>query len=1005
MSQEFEKKIFEIGSELLKESKNQDQLFFKKNWWYQKILSWTMKNQKLKTSLFRFIDVLPNLSNDKQFLSHWKEYFKDQDLSFITSGLSHLVPSLMVQTLRKQITQVAQMFITGSNVETALKVISQNWEKGLAFSFDILEEETLSEKEAEIYFQSYLSVMNQLKVAQKNWSYKKTLQQDSSGDIPKVNISVKISALFSQIKVSAWEYSKIQIKNRLRLLFRKAVQDFSFINLDMEYYHYKDLYLEIFKELLMEEEFKNYPHFGIVVQAYLKDSLKDLQELIHFCKMRKQKITIRLVKGAYWDSEYLLARRENWLIPVFTQKVETDINFEKALVLLFKECEHVKIAVGSHNIRSIAYALTLYEKYPQAQIEFQLLYGMAEGLTASLSQRGFLTRLYCTVGELIPGMSYLVRRLLENSSNQSFILNSLMKKESPEKLLSAPCLKESSKRRVKPTEKLQYEGFEKALSFQTKGYFSNFPVPDFSKKQNRDSFRKSLKEWKIQFPLEVPILLGSKRLKSSEIFKRENPNQTEQMISNTFFADKDIVSKAVEKCHNFFPKWKTSPTSQRVTCLQKVAQIMKKNFFNLASLQVYEVGKTWEEACGDVAEAIDFCSYYALSYERLATPQLTDEVSGEESFLSYEAIGCVAVIAPWNFPLAILTGMTVAPLVCGNTVLIKPAEQSSLTAYEFVKILLKAGFPSESFAFLPGKGEEVGKALVEHPKISIISFTGSFEVGEQIMKKAGSILQGQENIKRCVLEMGGKNAIVVDSSADLDLAIKGILQSSFVFQGQKCSACSRIVILEDIYDRFMKRFIPALESLIIGSSENPETTLGSVVDRKAYERIQNFIKRQEKFSENNNKSSLKQRLLYKDIDKDFIKKSYFISPVLYLTSDRDSELMQKELFAPIVACFKVKTLKEAIQIVNHSSFGLTAGIYSRHPRHIEEFQSFVSVGNLYVNRTCTGAIVKRHPFGGRKMSGLGSKAGSVDYLKQFMQVKVVTENNVRRGFSPELFEQ
>ena len=438
MYQDFEKRIFKIGSELLKESKSQDALFLTKNWWYRKMLSWTMNNQNLKTSLFRFIDVLPNLSDDKQFLAHWDEYFKNQDLSFITSGLSRLAPSLMVKAVRRQITQAAQMFITGSDTKTALKAISKNWGRGLAFSLDILGEETLCEKSAEIYFQTCLSSMDELQAAQKSWPYKKLLQTDLLGDIPSVNFSIKSSALFSQTKASAWDYSKTQIKKRLRPLFQKAVKDFLFINLDMEYYHYKDLYLETFKELLMEEEFKSYPHFGIVVQAYLKESLKDLQGLIDFCKMRGQKITIRLVKGAYWDSEYLLAKQKNWPVPVYTKKEEADVNFEQALALLFKESDHVKIAVGSHNIRSIACALALHEKHPQALLEFQLLYGMAEGLAPALSGRSYLTRFYCAVGDLIPGMSYLVRRLLENSSNQSFILNALMKKESPEKLLLAP---------------------------------------------------------------------------------------------------------------------------------------------------------------------------------------------------------------------------------------------------------------------------------------------------------------------------------------------------------------------------------------------------------------------------------------------------------------------------------------------------------------------------------------------------------------------------------------
>ena len=999
MSLDFEKEVFKIGSELLKESQKRDTLFFKKNWWYQKILAWTLQKQSLKSNLFRFIDVLPNLSSDKAFLSHWREYFKDDELGFISSGLGRLAPSLFVKSLRKQITQVAQMFITGSCPEESLKVISKNWNQGLAFSLDILGEEILSEKEAEQYFQTCLSTMDQFKKA--SWSYQKTLQKDLEGELPHLNFSVKLSALFSQTKVEAWDYSKECIKKRLRLLFQKAVKEFFFINVDMEYYHSKDLYIEVFKELLMEEEFKSYPHFGLVVQTYLKESLEDLKDLIDFCKKRQQKITIRLVKGAYWDSEFLLSQQKNWPIPVYTEKSATDLNFEKALALLFEESNHVKIAVGSHNIRSLALALAYHKKYPSAQLEFQFLYGMVEGLAHALKQRAYLTRLYCTMGELIPGMSYLVRRLLENSSNQSFLLNSLMKKQSPEKLLAPPKIKKESPK-------------ESPKDSQNKA-FSNFPLPDFSKKENRELFEKALKKWEASFPVEVPLMVSASKNKKLNIFSRVNPNKKNQIISKSVFVDREQALKTIEDRESFFPTWKKTPASQRVSYLYQTAELLKEKFFHFASLQIYELGKTWEAACADVAEAIDFCSFYASSYEALSKPQLTDDVAGEESFLHYEPIGLVSVIAPWNFPLAILTGQLTAPLVCGNIVLIKPAEQSSLTAYELVKVLLQAGFPKESFAFLPGQGEEIGELLVEDPRVSVISFTGSLEVGQKILHKINTsrsvddtqvegLVNGsrsldssqcvtkQKKFKKAILEMGGKNAIIIDSSADLDLAIKGVNESAFGFQGQKCSACSRVIILEDIYDKFIARWIPAIESLVIGESQKPESYGGALVDELAAKRVKAFLEKQ------------KEKLIYsKPLEKEFIEQAYVIPPSVYLSSTPQSDLMQKELFAPIVSCYKVKNIEQALEILNQSIFGLTAGLYSRHPGHIEFFKAQADVGNVYINRNCTGALVKRHPFGGRKSSGLGSKAGQKDYLKQFLQAKVITENQIRRGFSPELF--
>ena len=986
-NKQLENLIFQKGSKLLKHSQKQKSAFFKKNWWYKKILAWTMSDARLKTSLFRFIDVLPSLSDETQFLSHFKEYFKGQEIGPITSGLGRLAPSLMVKNVKKQIQQVAQMFITGSNIEQVLNIISKNWENNLAFSVDILGEATLSEKEAEDYFKQYIGLMDCLVSDRKYWPKKKILQQDSFGPIPSVNISIKVSSLFSQIKTEAWEYSKEKIKSKLRFLFQKAVKDFVFINLDMEQYHYKDLFLEIFKELVMEEGLKDYPHFGIVIQTYLKDSLKDLQELSQWAEQREQIITVRLVKGAYWDTEVLLAKQKNWPIPVYTNKWETDMNFEACIQWLFENSSGIKLAVGSHNARSIACALAWHQLKPKVQLEFQVLYGIGEVLGWFLKEQGYCVRFYCTIGELIPGMSYLVRRLLENSANQSFILNTFTQNKSPEELLAAPQAHLETHQSFSPKTALERHNIS---TQKTEELFVNHPLLDFSRKDNRENFIKALADWEKKFPVEVPLLLEGEEIKTSEVFKRENPSQISQVISHSFLAGKELTERVVQSTSSFFEQWRHSPAQHRISNLKKLAELIKQKEFVLSALQVFEVGKTWAEAQADVAEAIDFCNYYALSYEQLIQAKKTDETAGEENFSHFEAIGPTAVIAPWNFPLAILTGMTVAPLLCGNTVVIKPAEQSPLTAFQLAQLLLDSGFPKQSFAFLPGKGSETGQYLVQHPGISIISFTGSFEVGSQIIKTAGQIAKDQKDIKKCVVEMGGKNAIVIDSSADLNEAIRGVLISAFGFQGQKCSACSRVIVLEDIYNSFIQRFLPAVQSLVTGHPKKPSTSLGPLIDEYSFQKIKKFIQKEQS-----------QKLFEGSAEAGH---AWFCPPLVYLVQEDRSPLFQEELFAPVLTVFKAKDIEEAIRQTNNIRFGLTAGFYSRHPGHIEKFKSMVEVGNLYINRNCTGAMVHRHPFGGRKMSGLGSKAGGSEYLKQFGHIKVISENSMRKGFAPELFE-
>ena len=811
--------------------------------------------------------------------------------------------------------------------------------------------------------------------------------QDERGPVPSVNISVKATALYSQIRAEAWEHSKRELKKRLRPLFQKAAEKFIFLNLDMEQYRYKRLLMEIFQELLLEDDFKSYPHFGIVAQAYLKESFSDIEKLIAFARKRGCPISVRLVKGAYWDSEVLSARRKNWPIPVYTEKALTDANFEKCTELLLQNGNAVKTAIASHNIRSIAHALALRPLYPKACLEFQALYGMGQAIANALKKESFRPRLYTPLGELLPGMSYLVRRLLENSSNQSFILSAFSANQPSKELLASPCPKGASLAQSLPPAKIQP--------------FQNHPPLDFTVKKNRERFQKALEGWRRKLPMEIPLMIDGKELRSGELLTRENPAQTDQIISRARLASKEQAERAIQKTADFFESYKFTPPEERIACLERLASLIQEREFELAALEVLEAGKSWAEAHADVAEAIDFCRYYARRFRELSLRRKTCDISGEESFSAYEPVGAAAVIAPWNFPLAILTGMTAAPLVCGNTVLIKPAEQSSLIAWQLAQLLLKSGFPKGSFAFLPGRGEETGAFLARHPKVSIVSFTGSFETGAQIIKEtaapaagffASGLSKGQKQIKKLVLEMGGKNAIIVDSSADLDEAIAGILSSAFGYQGQKCSACSRALVVEDIYDRFIERFLPAVESLISGLPERPESFIGPLIDKEAAEKVRSFLKSQKETYQ----------ILYEGKAPEG---GWFLPPMALLAKDANSPLMQRELFAPVLGILKVKDLDEAIRQANNSRYGLTAGLYSRHPGHVEIFKNRIEAGNVYINRNCVGALVQRHPFGGRKMSGLGSKAGGPEYLKQFLQEKILTENTMRRGFAPEIFSE
>jgi RHH-type proline utilization regulon transcriptional repressor/proline dehydrogenase/delta 1-pyrroline-5-carboxylate dehydrogenase len=425
---------------------------------------------------------------------------------------------------------------------------------------------------------------------------------------------------------------------------------------------------------------------------------------------------------------------------------------------------------------------------------------------------------------------------------------------------------------------------------------------------------------------------------------------------------------------------------QRAGVLRKAAELMEQRRAELSAWVVLEVGKPLREADAEVSEAIDFCRYYADEMERLDQGHIYD-VAGETNRYIYQPRGIAVVISPWNFPIAIATGMTVAALVAGNCTLLKPAEVSSVIAAKIAEILVEAGIPKGVFQYVPCKGSTVGAHMVNHPDVHLIAFTGSQEVGCRIYKEAAIVQPGQKHLKRVIAEMGGKNAVIVDESADLDQAVAGVVQSAFGYSGQKCSACSRVIVLEPVYEAFVSRLVEATRSLNIGVAEAPSTQIGPVIDANARDRIQEYI------AAGRQDAEVALEMSAPDT-------GYFIGPVIFKDVSPDAKIAQEEIFGPVVAVIRAKNFQEAVDVANGTNYALTGGLYSRTPSHINQATTEFEVGNLYINRTTTGAIVSRQPFGGFKLSGVGSKAGGPDYLLQFLEPRTITENIQRQGFAP-----
>jgi len=520
--------------------------------------------------------------------------------------------------------------------------------------------------------------------------------------------------------------------------------------------------------------------------------------------------------------------------------------------------------------------------------------------------------------------------------------------------------------------------------------FKHVAEADFSREENRKAMQEAIDKVRSQLGRHYPLFIGDQEVDTAEKLHSENPADFTETVGTTAKADVAEADRAVEAARRAYEDWSRRSAEQRADFLFRAADILERDRFEHAAWQVFEVGKVWREADADVCESIDYLRYYAHEMIRLGKPRVTEPLPGEINEYLYRPRGVAAIIAPWNFPLAILLGMTTGAVVTGNCAIMKPSGQSIIVAAKLMNVLREAGLPPGVVNYLPGPGGKIGRHLVTHPGVNLIAFTGSREVGLWINRAAAETPREQRGIKRVIAELGGKNAAIIDDGADLDEAVAGTVASAFGFGGQKCSACSRVIVLEDVYDLFLERLVEATRSLKVASPLDPGTQMGPVVDKAAKETIEGYIEK--------GRSEAREALAI-DVA-ELQKKGHYVGPVIFAEVSPEATVAQEEIFGPVLSIIRVKDFDEALRVANGTSYALTGGLFSRSPGNIERVKREMEVGNLYINRKITGAIVQRQPFGGYKMSGIGSKAGGPDYLVQFMIPCTRTENILRHGFAP-----
>ena len=1010
-----DKRIFEIGAEMLGHAHAHKAGLLNARFYQDKLMDWAMRDQEFKVQLFRFVDAFPVLTTPEMVHDHLVDYLTQpgvkpppgMDLALKAGGIAK---GLAAKSISGQIKGMASNFIAGTDAKSALPGLRDLWKDGIAFSVDLLGEACLSDAEADAYRDKYHDLIVNLPGEVAGWAPNERLESDHLGGIPRTNVSIKISSLSGRLNPIDAEGSIKDLMTRLVPLLETARDHGVFVNFDMEQFAVKDLTLDLFMRCCEAVDFQA----GLAMQAYLKSGVADATRICDWARRTGRVVSVRLVKGAYWDYETIHAEERGWPCPVWGAKWQTDRCFEDMTRVFLDACPKaagavdarqlgptrreaglggVKLALGSHNVRSIAACLAGMEQrgLPQNAVELQMLHGMADQLKHAAEDMGMRVREYVPVGEMIPGMAYLVRRLLENTSNESWLKAGFLDNATPEQLLAAPHPKMDADTPAEQPDLYLIAPERHALSSAVAGVgdgrpFFNEPFRDFSQQAEHAAFAAAVAA------ARVPQVANDK-----------TPEQAAEMMAR---ADKA------------FEVWRDVDPMVRADVLVRTAAKMRARRDELSGIALKEAGKPWAEADADVCEAIDFCEYYARESVGLFGRERMGRFIGELDEQWYQARGVAVIISPWNFPAAICCGMTAAALVCGNTTIIKPAEQTPGIAKVMFDMLIeamheagvaKAGVkPEDVLQFCPAPGETTGASLVRDSRTAIIAFTGSKAVGLDIIKAAGVTGPEQDHVKKVVCEMGGKNAIIIDASADLDEAVLGVRYSAFGFDGQKCSACSRCIVVDPAgpdgphMQTFVERLVEATRTLVVTDPINSGADMGPVIDDAAAANIRKYIQV--------GKSEGCRLVLSETIGASAspgradsgTKPTNYIQPHIFAGVTPEHTIFREEIFGPVLAVVHAKDFDDALRLANAHAYKLTGAVYSRKPAHIEKAKRRFRVGNLYINRGSTGALVARQPFGGFGMSGVGSKAGGKDYLLQFVEPRASCENTMRRGFAPEL---
>ncbi|GAD80097.1 bifunctional proline dehydrogenase/L-glutamate gamma-semialdehyde dehydrogenase PutA [Vibrio ezurae] len=923
------------------------------------------------------------LIKDKLTVADWKSHLSQSDSVFVnastwglmltgkvvginnpemtspSSALSKLMNKMSEPIIRKAMHQAMKVmghqFVLGRNIAEAQKNGAALRKKGFTHSFDMLGEAALTRADADKYFNDYLMAIESVGQSQQHL--------DSSSPAP--SISIKLSALHPRYEVAQRERVLTELHDTLIKLLTRAIELDVAITIDAEEADRLELSLQLFEKVYSSEAVKGWGKFGLVIQAYSKRCLPVLLWVNALAKEQGDLIPLRLVKGAYWDSEIKWSQQAGYAnYPVFTRKEATDMSYLACARFLLSSGVRGNIfpQFASHNAHTVT---AIAEMAEHTDYEFQRLHGMGDSLYFHVMEKyAQPVRIYAPVGSHKDLLPYLVRRLLENGANSSFV----------HRLVDARC----------PISDLTHHPVDTLLANHSL-HNDQIPLPPqiFGERENSMGINIDIASEAAQFEQQVesflstqwrggPIINGSNipetMIKAEAVVA---PFDSERIVGSISFANLDHVSEAIAVAQSGLDAWRNAPIAHRAECLNTLADNLEAHLAELVALCHMEAGKTIHDSIDEVREAVDFCRYYAQNAAALG-PESIKGFDGNLQWCERQGRGVFVCISPWNFPLAIFLGQISAALVAGNTVVAKPAEQTSLIAARTIEIMLQSGFPSEVIQFLPGRGAEIGAALTSHPAIAGVAFTGSTATAKRINL---SLAERDSEPVPFIAETGGQNAMIVDSTALPEQVVRDVVRSAFASAGQRCSALRVLFVQQDIAPRVITLIQGAMKELKVGLPYLHSTDVGPVIDKTSQHKLQKHIATMRKT----------QKVVAEVELSDECQKGTFVAPTAIEMSD--ISLLEEEQFGPVlhIVPFKANQIAEVVDTINATGFGLTMGIHSRNETTYRWIEHNARVGNCYINRDQVGAVVGVQPFGGQGLSGTGPKAGGPNYLYRFTQ--------------------